>query len=92
LIDPKNKKSSIIRTGMTFAPGVVAKLKTAGVTQVTVHQPGFFEVACAQICGGQHYTMRAAVLVLSQDEFDKKFPAAPHAPTPSNMAMANAGK
>jgi heme/copper-type cytochrome/quinol oxidase subunit 2 len=75
----KKRPSTIIRNGMEFAPGVPAKLKTAGITQVTVHKPRPFEVACAQLCGAQHYLMRGELIVLSQEEFDRRFPAAPHA-------------
>ena len=74
----KKKPATIIRNGMEFAAGVVEKLKTAGITQVTVHKPQPFEVACAQICGAQHYLMRGELIVLSQDEFDRRFPSAPH--------------
>ncbi len=81
-IDPhssKRKPTTIIRDGNAFAPGVAEKLKAAGVTQVKVHKPQPFEIACAQLCGTGHYTMRGAMIVLSQQEFDQRFPAAPHA-------------
>ncbi len=74
----KKKPVTVIRNGMSFAAGVVDKLKAAGITQVTVHKPQPFEVACAQLCGAQHYLMRGELIVLSQDEFDRRFPAAPH--------------
>jgi len=32
------------------------------------------EFACAQLCGLGHYTMRGRIVVLSQEEFDRKFP------------------
>jgi heme/copper-type cytochrome/quinol oxidase subunit 2 len=79
--DPNAKKpTTIIRNGMTFAPGVAAKLKAAGITQVTCHLPGYLDIACAQICGSGHYTMQGRIVVLPQDEFDQKFPAAPNVP------------
>jgi hypothetical protein len=74
----KKKPATIIRAGMSFAPGVVEKLRAAGIAQVTVHKPQPFEIACAQLCGAQHYTMRGELIVLSQEEFDRRFPAAPH--------------
>jgi heme/copper-type cytochrome/quinol oxidase subunit 2 len=80
-IDPtssKKKPTTIIRDGNAFAPGVAEKLKAAGVTQVKVHKPQPFEIACAQLCGTGHYKMRSVMIVLSQEEFDKKFPAMPH--------------
>jgi heme/copper-type cytochrome/quinol oxidase subunit 2 len=74
----KKKPVTIIRDQMGFAPGVAEKLKAAGIERVTIHQHQPFEIACAQLCGTQHYTMRGELIVLSQEEFDKKFPAAPH--------------
>ncbi len=74
----KKKPATIIRNGRAFADGVAEKLKAAGITQVKVHKPAPFEIACAQLCGNQHYTMRGEMIVLSQEEFDKQFPAAPH--------------
>jgi heme/copper-type cytochrome/quinol oxidase subunit 2 len=74
----KKKPATIIRDQMAFAAAVPAKLRAAGITRVNVHKPQPFEVACAQLCGAQHYTMRGELIVLSQDEFDRKFPAAPH--------------
>ena len=77
---PKKKKPvTIIRDGMEFASGVAEKLKAAGITRVNVHKPAPFEIVCAQLCGNQHYTMRGEMVVLSQEEFDRRFPAAPHA-------------
>ncbi len=74
----KKKPATIIRDGMEFADGVADKLKAAGINRVNVHKPAPFEIACAQLCGGQHYTMRGEMVVLSQEEFDRRFPAAPH--------------
>jgi heme/copper-type cytochrome/quinol oxidase subunit 2 len=70
---------TIIRDQMKFSPDTPDRLRHAGITQVTVHKSQPFEVACAQLCGAQHYTMRNELIVLSQEEFDKRFPAAPHA-------------
>ncbi len=75
----KTKKSpSIIRDQSGFGPGVPEKLKAAGIERVTVHLHQPFEIACAHLCGAQHYTMRGELIVLSQQEFDRRFPAAPH--------------
>ena len=74
----KRKPVTILRDGMTLAAGVADKLKAAGVTRLTVHTPAPFEVVCAQLCGIGHSKMRAELIVLPQDEFDRRFPAAPH--------------
>jgi heme/copper-type cytochrome/quinol oxidase subunit 2 len=87
VVDPAAKKqTTIIRDQATFGPGVVAKLKAAGITEVTAHLPGYFDIACAQICGLGHYTMQGRVVVLSQQEYDAKFPTAPHVAGQTAMA------
>jgi heme/copper-type cytochrome/quinol oxidase subunit 2 len=70
----KKKPVTIIRDQMEFAPGVAAKLKAAGITRIAVHKPHPFEIACAQLCGAQHYLMRGELIVLSQEEYDRRFP------------------
>jgi cytochrome c oxidase subunit 2 len=74
----KKKPSTIIRDQMSFAAGVPEKLKAAGITTVTVHKRAPFEIACAQLCGTGHYKMRGEMIVLTQEEFDRRFPAAPY--------------
>ena len=87
------QKKTIVRDGTALAaetdhhdradperPSVVDKLKAAGITRVNVHKPAPFEIACAQLCGNQHYTMRGEMIVVSQKEFDKAHPAWPHVP------------
>jgi cytochrome c oxidase subunit 2 len=34
-------------------------------------QTGKFELACSQLCGFGHYSMRGLVTVVSEDDFDK---------------------
>ncbi len=78
-VDPKNPKSaSIIRNGAPINAGVPEKLKAAGVKMITAHLPGYLDIACAQICGLGHYSMQGRIIVLSQDEFDRKYPSVPH--------------
>ena len=82
LVDsPKKKKPvTILRDGNGLGPGVAEKLRAAGVMQLTVHTPAPFEIVCAQLCGVGHSQMRGELIVLPQDQFDKRFPAAPHVP------------
>ncbi len=85
------QKKTIVRDGTPLAaeenhhekadpdrPSVTEKLKAAGITRVNIHKPSPFEIACAQLCGNQHYTMRGEMVVLSQEEFDRDHPAWPH--------------
>jgi cytochrome c oxidase subunit 2 len=37
----------------------------------TATQTGKFEIVCTQLCGLGHYSMRAFLEVVSQDEFDQ---------------------
>jgi heme/copper-type cytochrome/quinol oxidase subunit 2 len=37
----------------------------------TALQPGKYELACAELCGMNHYKMKAFMLVLPQNEFDE---------------------
>jgi heme/copper-type cytochrome/quinol oxidase subunit 2 len=72
------KAATIIRDQMAFASTVPDRLKAIGINHVTLHRHQPFEIACAQLCGAQHYTMRGELIVLSQAEFDRRFPAWPH--------------
>ena len=53
--------------------GVAVHLAVPGL-DVKVHfKPqavGQYEIACAELCGQQHYKMRAYMLVLPADEYD----------------------
>jgi cytochrome c oxidase subunit II len=40
-------------------------------THFTPTQPGVYEISCAELCGIGHYRMRAAVRVVSEEEFQK---------------------
>jgi heme/copper-type cytochrome/quinol oxidase subunit 2 len=57
---------------------LIAKFKSTGITKLTAYRPGYFDIVCAQICGLGHYTMQGRLIVLSQEEYDKKFPTFPH--------------
>ena len=74
----KRRPTTIVRDGNPLPAGAGAKLRAAGITSVTVHAPAPFEVVCGQLCGVGHSQMRAELVVLSQAEFDQRFPAAPH--------------
>ncbi len=75
----RRKLASLQRDGYPLAAGVGPRLKAAGISTITIHTPAPFEVVCAQLCGVGHSKMRAELIVLSQAEFDRRFPAAPHA-------------
>jgi heme/copper-type cytochrome/quinol oxidase subunit 2 len=37
----------------------------------TVTRPGKYELACAELCGMNHYKMKSYMLVLPEDEFNE---------------------
>jgi cytochrome c oxidase subunit 2 len=81
------KPATVIRNGIAIDAAAIGRMQAAGIKQITAHRPGYFDIACAQICGSGHYTMQGQLIVLSQDEFNKKFPQS--APKTA-MAAANA--
>jgi heme/copper-type cytochrome/quinol oxidase subunit 2 len=66
---------TIIRDGQPIAPESLRKLKTVGVKEVKWYKPGYFELVCEELCGGQHYTMRGTLVVLSKEQFAEQFEA-----------------
>jgi heme/copper-type cytochrome/quinol oxidase subunit 2 len=80
------KPTTVTRNGAVIDAAVLARMQAAGITEFTGHRPGYFVIACAQICGSGHYTMQGQLIVLSQKEFDQRFPAAPNAPVKTAMA------
>jgi cytochrome c oxidase subunit 2 len=58
-----------------FIPAMRFKQDTVPGMEIHSHltptQPGNYEIACAELCGLGHYRMRAAVRVVSEEEFEK---------------------
>ena len=62
---------------------------------VTPDEEGTFQVVCTELCGLGHATMRADVVVESQEEFDQwiaEQKAAPEAERPRAEPRASAGR
>ena len=57
------------RVQIYAVPGMLGK-----VTITPTATANNLEFACAQLCGLGHYTMRGRIIVLSQEEFDRRFP------------------
>jgi len=76
------KKATIIRTGRTLTPDNLQKLKDNGVTQIVAYNPGSWEISCEELCGQGHYTMRGEMVVLSPEEYARKYEGATATPTP----------
>ncbi len=71
------RKTTIIRDQKGLSPDtvdkIVAQLKAAGIKQVKGHVPYYWEIVCAQLCGGLHTTMEGKIFVLDQDEWSAKY-------------------
>ena len=55
------------RVKMDLVPGLVT------YQWFTPTVPGTYEVLCEELCGGQHYTMRGTVVVLSKEQYAEQF-------------------
>jgi len=84
--DPKAAKpKTIVRNEKGLTKDSVAKLKAAGVPEVTAYEPGYWELICEELCGQGHYTMLGRVIVLDSEEFRKNFQGG-YMPGPSRTA------
>jgi len=54
-----------LRIQQDFVPGIVIPI------HFTATQTGKFEIVCTQLCGLGHYSMRAYLQVVTQDEYDQ---------------------
>src|SRR5207244_3425036 len=94
--DPKAAKpKTIVRSTPGFnalTKENVAKLKAAGVTEVTAYEPGYWDLVCEELCGQGHYTMQGKLVVLDQEAYSKQFEGGgtlnPPSTRPSNIAAA----
>jgi heme/copper-type cytochrome/quinol oxidase subunit 2 len=75
----KKKGKTIVRDNMPVSAEAARQLLGAGVSKVRLHRPAPFEIACAQLCGELHSQMKGEMIVLSQEQFDRKHPAGGHA-------------
>jgi len=59
--------------GQTLEAGgkAIEKLKAAGITSLKMTPRNPLEVVCAQLCGNNHYTMKAQIYTFPQAEFNK---------------------
>ena len=87
--NPK-KPSTIIRNAQPITKGRLESLLKEGIDEITVYRPGYFEVVCEELCGGQHFSMRGQLYVLEADVYGEKYEGkTPAAVTKSPVALAN---
>lgn len=75
--DYKNKAGDIIvKAGdylgndLTSGKEIIQKLRDAGNETVSLRPGNPLEIVCAQLCGNNHYTMKAQLKTLTADEFE----------------------
>lgn len=92
----KTKKKETIAYEKAISPEMLQDLQDAGFTSVMAYIPQSFDLVCEQLCGSQHYTMKGDIVVVTQQEYTKRFEtkqeaaaapeAAPAAPAPVSAA------
>jgi cytochrome c oxidase subunit 2 len=77
---PVNRPVSVILrskdvTHSFFVPQLRVKQDAVPGMAIRVHftatKPGEYEIACAELCGMQHYKMRGRLLVMQDDEYER---------------------
>jgi len=66
-----NTGTILVKKGARLAVAAVKKLETAGITSVAIAPANPTEIACAQLCGLNHYRMKGYVNVLPAADFKK---------------------
>jgi heme/copper-type cytochrome/quinol oxidase subunit 2 len=64
---------TIIRHGLPLTAESVERLQQAGVQEIVAHLPGYFDLVCAELCGLGHSRMQGRLVVIDQDEYDRRF-------------------
>jgi hypothetical protein len=54
-------------------PDLLEKLKVAGITTVNAYRPAHLEAICNQLCGVGHAMMKTDIVILSQEEYHRRF-------------------
>ena len=60
--------NTIVRDGSPVQSTDIAALKAAGVNEVTVSIPFYWELVCEELCGPSHYTMQDKFIVLDDEQ------------------------
>jgi cytochrome c oxidase subunit 2 len=62
------------RVKLDTVPGLMGVFTfTPTVTNKQLGPPGYFEIACQELCGQGHYTMQGRMVVISQEEYAAKY-------------------
>ena len=60
----------IIKKDAVFNADIVKRLRAAGVTEVSAAPLNPSEIACAQLCGNNHFKMKGFIVIESRASFD----------------------
>ena len=72
--DYKDKEGeAIVKKGRSISEEAIDKLIQNEIQEISIGPRTPTEIACAQLCGLNHYRMRGYVYVLTQEEFDEWF-------------------
>ncbi len=67
--DPKKPRTtSLVRNLATANEATIARLKSAGITEIRAYEP--YDLVCEELCGQGHYKMRGELVVLPQKAFN----------------------
>ncbi|HSI33893.1 MAG TPA: cytochrome c oxidase subunit II transmembrane domain-containing protein [Tepidisphaeraceae bacterium] len=70
----KDKQGNpLIAHGAVLNLEAAAKLREAGVKQVTYRHPGYFDLVCEELCGVGHADMRGTAVVVTAQEYADMF-------------------
>ena len=69
-------KRTLVRHGQPLSQESVANLKAAGVKEIWAYEPGYWDIACAELCGLGHSKMQGRLVVLEPDEYARRFEGA----------------
>jgi cytochrome c oxidase subunit 2 len=95
--DPRNKtrKVTIIRDGqpLNYVPDdpkkdTIGRLRSIEVKKVKLMRPGYFDIVCQELCGQGHYTMQGQLVVITDEEYQKKYEGGGKAPATAPAASA----
>jgi cytochrome c oxidase subunit II len=70
--DVKDKDGAVVvKKGGLLNAAAVKRIEAAGVTTLAIAPYNPTEIACAQLCGLNHYRMKGFLTIETQDQFDK---------------------
>lgn len=63
--------NTLLRDGSAIGDPDIDALKAAGINEVTVTLPYYWDLVCEELCGAGHYTMQDKFIVLEDDQLSQ---------------------